>query len=579
MAESESNLANHAGYTFSSGVSAKDKRAKATQILSADFITGILQAAARRGIQSMANLFGIDADRTWDANPRNLAISGFVYNDDMTLDTTTTPGTVRLTMGENYGVHGAQGDLRVSFSVTRRRGGGEVPQRAGYLETQDFTELTDVPFASTTTEYTVALTIATIPSEVTANPRTGGYEYTEEETILGYVFAPDTVTDLGGSIELQLPDNVFLSNDSMAGRQCWVYLANGPLTDEVNAIVKVPVTFSGWNRVTVTGTLGQGTVSTTPSDYRLCLIGPIVSDKRMVIGASPNFVEDAEGFAAIGVINYGGTPNSNFLIRHPVFTNSRLLGVLSPVPDSPFSGPSRVKVDVKADDSEDGNNSVQVMTTSNPSNAKWGGLRSWFVNQDGEQYHCTTQTDFRYPPDDSTMGTTQTRFAKFITPVNRIQALVDATGGGALLGEVYDTALIAAPFWTCTVTGNWLTFFVPWDVNNVSIREIHFLHQRVTAGDIIKVTPGQWQVSYSSPQMLEDFPGGGTITIPRTGAGLERSVTTLGTPIDVIDNRNWELGWPTADHIHGFKIEIYNDGVVGVGDILIVVGSWGPCDQ
>lgn len=87
-------------------------------------------------------------------------------------------------------------------------------------------------------------------------PKTLRWEYYDETRIL----APDTVTDLGGSVRFRVDTCVGAGNSS--GLEVIVTCTRTGVSASGRTVQA-----SGQQRVTITGTLGQSTVSTRPGDY------------------------------------------------------------------------------------------------------------------------------------------------------------------------------------------------------------------------------------------------------------------------------------------------------------------------
>lgn len=130
-------------------------------------------------------------------------------------------------------------------------------------------------------------------SNVRTNQKNGNIvEYIAYREYIGEKGPPDSVSVLGSDIKLtvdsltQSPSNV-----SYAGRKCLVYLKNPVSTVEAIAIQVLNVAWDGANNtVTVSSNkLGQGTPSTTASDYECILLGPTVifNADPSIYGVSP----------------------------------------------------------------------------------------------------------------------------------------------------------------------------------------------------------------------------------------------------------------------------------------------------
>jgi len=140
-------------------------------------------------------------------------------------------------------------------------------------------------------DYYVGLEYSEEPDDVQINPRTGQPEYIGYKEQIGKQGDPDSVVDNGSNITFTI-DGVTEAGRTHAGRSAVVYMktpAAGATTAAV-AIETCTVAWSGGaNKITTTGTLGQTTVSTTPSDYEVIVLGPTVSrgtDLRSVSGVA-----------------------------------------------------------------------------------------------------------------------------------------------------------------------------------------------------------------------------------------------------------------------------------------------------
>lgn len=154
-----------------------------------------------------------------------------------------------------------------------------------------------------------------VEAELETNPRTGEAEYSKFKELPGRVGTPDTVVDNGGSITFRV-NSVTESGEDHTSRQIRVWLKSradggpGPLTTvEATAFETLTVSFSTPNNeVTTAGVLGQTTVSTTPSDYRIQLVGPTVrrsSTEDLKAATGVFFLAEVTSVAASAVIPSG----------------------------------------------------------------------------------------------------------------------------------------------------------------------------------------------------------------------------------------------------------------------------------
>jgi N-acetylneuraminic acid mutarotase len=164
--------------------------------------------------------------------------------------------------------------------------------------------MTNVAFEdSGGSEYSVGLKWNTRPAQtldntgVVINPGTGVPEYVASYEVIGEVGDPDSVVDLGGSIRFII-DTVTEPGVSNAGRLAIVYMKRPVASTENDAFEQCTVVWSGTNRITTTGTLGQSVVSTNPADYEVHVVGPTV--KR-------NTSLDIAGYVYLGYIVGGSS--------------------------------------------------------------------------------------------------------------------------------------------------------------------------------------------------------------------------------------------------------------------------------
>lgn len=153
---------------------------------------------------------------------------------------------------------------------------------SGHLLALDDEYFEDVPFENQTgNDYDVGVHYAERPIGVNPNPRTGRPEYNAWEEAWGIDQDPASVTDQGGGvIRLRLNDTMCPGDRTHAGRKCLVWMkipAAGALTEAI-AIEERTVEWSGsYNYIDTADSLGQSTISTTASDYRVLLLGPTIA--------------------------------------------------------------------------------------------------------------------------------------------------------------------------------------------------------------------------------------------------------------------------------------------------------------
>ena len=434
MAESESQLEAHVVST----VGSTEPRVKSTQILSADFIQKMWDSISRRASRVLTPWLGPTGVRRFGPASTELGITGQLFQSNISLDTTTTAGTVSVVVGDQLQWHGVNKTRLTGFHAKREDGTvDQAPVAFDFVIANE--DVTEVPVADTSgaTIYEVFLACSTIPKTVTANPRTNTPEYTEEETILGVVIQPDQVTDLGGgSVELRFPatgvDMPYICSDSMAGREATAYLAAGPESAiTATAIETATITNSGGRNLLVIGDLGQGSVSTTPSDYRMVVRGLGVSDYLWDPSAATGFFLDASGYVLLGTI-HDTTPDTNETLSIQALTFGVLRSVVSMVVGRDLSALTleHPKLLIEMAATEDALDKYQIAISTPSANAKWSGAQSWSINEEGEQAHVTTKQDLLYVPDDSGTGVVQRTFTKIYTPMTCGTAYLDPASGG-----------------------------------------------------------------------------------------------------------------------------------------------------
>lgn len=132
--------------------------------------------------------------------------------------------------------------------------------------------------------YHVALEVALIEDGIETNVRTGEQEYQLIKEEIGRLRAPTSVTDNGnGTITFNV-NSLFGSGENHAGRQVKVWLTPkqdgglGPQSSNpVVAFETCTVAYSAPNNtITTAAKFGQGAVSTTAANYKVCAIGPTI---------------------------------------------------------------------------------------------------------------------------------------------------------------------------------------------------------------------------------------------------------------------------------------------------------------
>lgn len=165
----------------------------------------------------------------------------------------------------------------------------------------------DIPFENANgTTYYVAFFRADVPSKLRINPRTALPQYVAFKEEIGRAAAPSSVTDNGDGTLTFNVNSVTQAGVSNAGRNVVVYKltpGEAALTEQI-AIEELEVQYSGGNNtITTAGALGQATPSTTASDYRVVLLGPVVTTN--------DGVQSEEGGFFLGTVEgNGGTPSA-----------------------------------------------------------------------------------------------------------------------------------------------------------------------------------------------------------------------------------------------------------------------------
>ena len=205
-----------------------------------------------------------------------------------------------------------------------------------------------------------------IPSApIVKNPRTGVNEYKTFTEVIGVAAAPDSVTYLSPTIEFVV-DSVTQAGVDNSGRTVRVLKRVPATIDDAVAIEDLVVTWDGSNnKITTTGDLGQGAVSTTASDYTVVLLGPKVSTVDFI-------TTPAAGVVPIGAVTgNGGTPSTfDTSMQTSFIDQSDLLDVVR-IDTHGFA-----KIRVKADPSDSGEYQISVTDST-------GATTAWAVDETG----------------------------------------------------------------------------------------------------------------------------------------------------------------------------------------------------
>jgi len=137
-----------------------------------------------------------------------------------------------------------------------------------------------VPFENeNAVTYHVALEHGIAPNTLAINPRTGLPEWIDYNDVIGVEGDPGNVTDNGdGTITFDI--DAMLDLDPYVGRLALVWMPN-PAKNAVNRTIAleecVVYQDGGVNKIDTVGSLGQTAISTEESDYRVTVLGPVVS--------------------------------------------------------------------------------------------------------------------------------------------------------------------------------------------------------------------------------------------------------------------------------------------------------------
>lgn len=194
-------------------------------------------------------------------------------------DVSDGSGSNTLDFGDMYGVDGT---------------GRIISEEAGATYTSE------VPFQDTAAvTYYMAVCLAEVPKAMLVNQSNGSPEYDYTELMVAHADAPTAVVDGGSTITLTLNNHRLHASDTMTGRTAVAWL-NDPESPSYSTAVFTGVIVG--TALTITGTLGQSTVSTTASDYRVAILGPVITRQSSVM-------TDAR-YAFIGTVSGGGAPRA-----------------------------------------------------------------------------------------------------------------------------------------------------------------------------------------------------------------------------------------------------------------------------
>jgi hypothetical protein len=218
------------------------------------------------------------------------------------------------------------------------------------------TDVEDIPFANTLgTNYHVGIQRADIPSGFHINPADGMPFFDSYEEIIGYVGIPDLVSSDGmGGLSFRV-DSITSATSSHQGRRVvvWKVTPGKEAQTEADAIEECTVVYLfGHNGCGTAGTFGQGsTISTTPSDYRVALVGPRVSTVSLVSDPECCYIGYITG-AGFGVEPTVWDTTDQYVIDVSLVQLSEITRT------EPSNG--RLKIDVKALAPESGIDQIRV---------------------------------------------------------------------------------------------------------------------------------------------------------------------------------------------------------------------------
>jgi hypothetical protein len=234
-------------------------------------------------------------------------------------------------------------------------------------------------------DYHIGLHYAGLPDGIQVNPRTGLPEFIGVKEEIGLEATPDSVTNNGSTLTFNVNTLLEPGNDH-SGRTVAVWkLEPGPTATTIDiALQLLTVTYgAGDNTITTADLMGQTAASTTAADYRVCLLGPVVSkDDEVRVQAS--------GYVYLGFITgtgTGATPSSfDYTGQAVAFaTLSDLPQVLTRDPTS-----DRLKIQVKADGTDETNPQIEVLDSAGSPVFSVDGLGNVVIQGTTEKYDVVT---------------------------------------------------------------------------------------------------------------------------------------------------------------------------------------------
>lgn len=210
-------------------------------------------------------------------------------------------------------------------------------------------------------DYHVGLRDARIPDtatpNITINPKDGLPNWTFFRHIVGISGVPDAVVDNGNGTITFTVNSITESAVSNAGRTVRVFQltpAKGAITDAI-ALESRPVVWdSPNNKITTVAALGQTTISTTPADYVVVLVGPrVLRNTDISTDGSYAYVGTVQGAG-------GATPPSVFDVSGQRLLFPFTANLWQVLREEDVGGVKRLKIDVKAIAGESGVDQIRV---------------------------------------------------------------------------------------------------------------------------------------------------------------------------------------------------------------------------
>ncbi|MGW8177446.1 MAG: hypothetical protein ACWGQW_01400 [bacterium] len=242
------------------------------------------------------------------SNFRELSVRVFatqgVFDAKITIGGSANPNEVVLAQG-------APGDFRGTDQLGNILGlGASGSEDAGAGQVKAFQ--IENTLAQT---YHLSMQYTEVPRGIQINPRNGIPQYTKIVQAVGVKAAPNAVVDNGGSLTFTI-DSVCESGHSHAGRTAIVYKVapvRGAITEAL-AIETCVVSWNGLNnKITTVAVFGQDTVSTTPADYLVVLLGPSVRKVDTSGTAGHTYLGTIVGTGSGSILGAGDNSNQNLI--------------------------------------------------------------------------------------------------------------------------------------------------------------------------------------------------------------------------------------------------------------------------